>query len=403
MSFAVAGGLDRKDRRMLFIFLALVFVLIVILAVVSPNKDDNPLPGSNLTGRYGAKAAFTLLQQSGYDVERWEEPLMNLAEHADENTVVILAQPYSQGWEDQHAVRDILAKGGRVLATGASGGMLLPGNGVHLKLMKTGICEAKPEGIEPLGTPGLVWMLPQSAWRSPGPQYRTAYSCEGSPVVVEYPYGKGHAVWWANSTPLENARIGMNQDLELLLNSVGPARVGGKAMHIYWDESLHGIEHTKWEYTKGPIWPLLQFGVFGLALLVVLSYSRRSGPIRPLPEAPRTTPIEFLDALGALYRSAGANTTAIQIAWDRFRAVSSKLCGLRSGQLDARQLGAVIERRFGTAAKGMEADLIAAEEACWDEGLKPKRALLLVRTLHRHEETLRLASSARAGMLMKAS
>jgi len=138
-------------------------------------------------------------------------------------------------------------------------------------------------------------------------------------------------------------------------------------------------------------------------LLVVLSYSRRSGPIRPLPEAPRTTPIEFLDALGALYRSAGANTTAIQIAWDRFRAVSSKLCGLRSGQLDARQLGAVIERRFGTAAKGMEADLIAAEEACWDEGLKPKRALLLVRTLHRHEETLRLASSARAGMLMKAS
>jgi hypothetical protein len=403
MSFAVAGGLDRRDRRMLYVFLALVFVLIVILAVVSPNKDDDPLPGSNLSGRFGAKAAFTLLQQSGYVVERWEDPLTNLAEHADESTVVILAQPYSQEWEDQRAVREILTKGGRVLATGLSGGMLLPGNGVHLKLIKTGICKAKPEGIEPLATPGLVWMLPQGGWRSPGPQYRTAYSCEGSPVVVEYPYGKGHAVWWANSTPLENARIGMDQDLELLLNSVGPTQVGGKARHIYWDESLHGIEHTRWDYTSGPIWPLLQIGFFGLVLLVVLSYSRRSGPIRPLPEEPRTTPIEFLEALGALYRSAGANTTAIQVAWDRFRAVSSKLCGLRSGQLDARQLAAAIERRFGPAAKGMEADLIEAEEACWDEALKPKRALLLVQGLHRHEETLRLASLARTSVQKKAS
>jgi hypothetical protein len=40
----------------------------------------------------------------------------------------------------------------------------------------------------------------------------------------------------------------------------------------------------------------------------------------------------------------------------------------------------------------MEADLVAAEEACWDEALKPRRALALTRSLRRHEETLREAS-----------
>jgi len=403
MSLAVAGGLDRKDRRMLYAFLGLVFVLIVLLATVAPNKDDNPLPGSNLTGRHGAMAAYTLLEQSGYDVQRWEDPLARLAEHADADTVLILAEPYTPELEDQHAIRDILAKGGRVLATGSMGGRLLPGNGIRPRLLKTGVCQAKPEGIEPLAVPGQVWMDPESAWKPLGPQYRAAYACEGNPVVVEYPYEKGHAVWWASATPLENEHIGMDQDLDLLLNSVGPAREAGHIRHVYWDESLHGEVRTRWDYTSGPIWPLLQIGFFGLALLVILSYSRRSGPVRPLPEAPRTTPIEFLDALGALYRSAGANTTAIQIAWDRFRAVSTRLCGLRGGKPDARELAAAIERRFGQAAAGMEADLVQAEEACWDESLKPKRTLALVQMLHRHEETLRLASAARGGSQRKVS
>jgi hypothetical protein len=149
--------------------------------------------------------------------------------------------------------------------------------------------------------------------------------------------------------------------------------------------------------------PLLSVGALGLALLVVFSYSRRSGPVRPLPRTPRTTPIEFLEALGALYRSTGAATTAMQIAWERFRAQAALLTGQRlnpgriaaqhQSQLDARQLAAAIERRFGAAGAGMEADLVDAEEACWDESLKPRSALALIQTLRRHEETLRNATS----------
>jgi hypothetical protein len=386
------SSLDPKDRRMLLIVLGLVVALLAVLAIFTPsqNPDESQTPDSYLSGKYGAKAAYTLLEQSGYEIEHWEQPLSELAAKADATTVLIVAEPYTWDKTDRLAVASILRKGGRVLATGYDGGLLLPRNAVTVSKQATfAACEATPDGLQPLASGGTIWIVPQATWYESDSATQTAYTCAGQPVVVEYPVGKGHAIWWASSTPLENGSITRSQNLELLLNSAGPAA----GQHIYWDESLHGKSHTQWDFVSGPVWPLLVWGSIGLALLVTFSYSRRSGPIRPLPQVPRTTPIEFLDALGSLYRSTGAAATATQIAWERFRAQAVLLTGQRSPQIDARQLAAAIDRRFGAVAKQMEPDMIAAEEACWDENLKPRRALALVQALRRHEETLRKASS----------
>lgn len=268
--------------------------------------------------------------------------------------------------------------------------MLLPGSEVTLsKEMTFAACEAKPDGLGPLAGGGSIWIIPSYTWRETRPEFQTAYTCGEQPVVVEYPVGAGTAVWWASSTPLENGSITRGQDLELFLNSVGPAQ----GRHVFWDESLHGAQHSQWDYVRGPVWPLLWLGSLGLAALVIFSFSRRSGPVRSLPQLPRATPIEFLEALGALYRSSGAAATVMQIAWERFRSQSALLTGQRTSQMEARQLAAAIERRFGSAAAGMEDDLVAAEEACGDEHLKPRRALSLIQSLRHHEETMRNASS----------
>ena len=79
---------------------------------------------------------------------------------------------------------------------------------------------------------------------------------------------------------------------------------------------------------------------------MVFSFSRRSGPLRDLPPPPRVTPIEFLDALGSLYRNAGAASTAVTIAWERFRRYTLRLCGLRQAPISAEELAAAIRRRF---------------------------------------------------------
>lgn len=394
-------ALDAKDRRMVLIILGLVVTLLVLLAIFTPAEDanTNPVPNSYLSGKHGAKAAYTLLEQSGYSIEHWEQPLSQLALHADSSTVLVLAEPDSSEKDDRRAVATILRKGGRVLATGLNGGLLLPDSAVtEAKGVAFAACEAQPEGLQPLAGPAFsadaIWIVPRYTWKEDS-EARTAYTCAGQPVVVELSIEKGRAIWWASSTPLENDSIQRGQNLELLLNSIGQAR----NHHIYWDESLHGRVQTPWDFVSGPVWPLLSFGFMGLILLVVFSFSRRSGPVRALPQAPRTTPIEFLDALGSLYRSTGAASTALQIAWERFRTQAALLTGQRNLKLSASEVAANIERRFGAAAADMEADLIAAEEACSDETLKARRALELVRALRRHEETLRQATRAGAPSL----
>jgi len=100
------------------------------------------------------------------------------------------------------------------------------------------------------------------------------------------------------------------------------------------------------ELCRRPALTMLWIGLVVVALLIVLSFSRRSGPVRDLPPPARATPIEFLDALGSLYRNAGAASTAVSVAWERFRRHSLRLCGQRASKMSAAELAAVIRRRF---------------------------------------------------------
>jgi len=210
------------------------------------------------------------------------------------------------------------------------------------------------------------------------------YACAGNPSVVEYDWGKGHIVWWASSTPLENGSLSRAHNFDLLLNSLGPSA----GHRFYWDESLHGEIRSTWSYAAGPSLTLLWIGLAGLGLLVVLSFSRRSGPVRDLPPPARATPIEFLEALGGLYRNAGAASTAVSVAWERFRRHSLRLCGQRVSKMGADELAAVIRRRFPQADASLEADLAACEDAAWSENINPRQALKLVQTLDGYYEKL---------------
>jgi hypothetical protein len=215
--------------------------------------------------------------------------------------------------------------------------------------------------------------------------------------VVEFNWGKGHAVWWASSTPLENGSLSRARNLDLLLNSLGP-RTGHR---FYWDESLHGEIRSTWSYASGPAMTLLWTGLAVLGLLVIFSFSRRSGPVRALPLPARATPIEFLRALGSLYGNAGAASTAVSVAWERFRRRSLRLCGLKPGKTSAIELAAILRRRFPQSDSDLESDLAACEDAVWAETANPRQALKLVQMLHRRYQ--QLASAAKPGAIAASS
>ncbi len=376
-------SLDARDRKLLLTCLAAVMALALIMGVLArnQNRDDNPLPSSYLTGRHGARAAYDLLAASGYHVRRWEQPLGDLAHMANAQTVVIFADPFPNSPADFKAVQEIVHRGGRVLVTGATGGELAPGGAVRPATeFRMAACRLTPEGLDELAGSGQVWMAPAAEWTLGNPLYRIEYDCAGEPAVVEYDQGAGHVVWWASATPLENGSIGRDGNLALFLNALGP-----HAEHrFYWDESLHGETRSEWFYARGAAMNLLLAGLAAIGMLVVFSFSRRSGPVRDMPAPTRATPVEFLEALGSLYAKAGAAATAVALAYERFRRRMSELSGCKGQQMSADELGALLRRRFPQAGTELEEDLAACEEAANEERLAPKRALALVQALDRH-------------------
>jgi hypothetical protein len=392
MSFFSA--LDKKDRRLLYWVLGTVFVLAVLAAIFS-NKDEdnkNTLPSSFLAGQHGARAAYETLVRSGYTIERWEDPLGGLAEKSGRGTVVVIAEPAVFQINDMRAIRKILDRGGRILVTGLRGGFLLPdGDSAPGEDLTFAACQLKPEGVDALASTGEVWMVPQSTWKLGNPAYRVQYSCAGQAAVVEYDSGKGHVVWWASSTPLENASIGRARNLDLLLNSIGPR----EGQHIYWDESLHGDVRSVWSFSSGPAQTMLWYGLLGIAILILISFSRRSGPLRALPVRPRTTPVEYLEALGSLYQKAGAAETALEITWERFRRRMLRLCGLKPTRMDAAEVAAVIRSRYADASPTLKADLLAVEDGVREGVELPRVALKLAQSLHHHEVQLMQMARAR--------
>ena len=388
------SSLDAKDRKLLLWCVGIAIVLAVATGFLLPNgNNDNPLPSTYLAGQHGARAAYETLLRSGYSLERWERPLSELAARASPETVVILAQPFSSEPNDIKALRKIVERGGRVLSTGYMGGFILPAEASDApKEFHFAACKLEPEGLDTkadaLASSGEVWMVPEATWKVGNPAQRVEYACAGNPAVVEYDWGKGHIVWWASSTPLENGSLSRAHNLDLLLASLGP-RAGHR---FYWDESLHGEIRSVWSYAGGVAWNSLWIGLVLLALLIIFSFSRRSGPVRDPPPPPRATPIEFLEALGALYRKAGAASTAVSVAWERFRRHSLLLCGQRGSKMGAAELAAVIRRRFPRADDSLEAELAACEEAAWAETANPRQALKLIQTLHGHYEKLQEAA-----------
>jgi hypothetical protein len=390
----ILPSLDRRDRNALLACLGLVVVIIVAIAALAPRQqDDSPVPSSYGVGTHGAKAAYLLLLRSGYRVERWERPLAELdSTGVDEHTVLVLARPFLiDEKEAKAAIKNVLAHGGRVVATGGAGSYLLPNGEAHgnsAQIAST-TCHAKPDGLDPLASSGDVYMEAPVVWTPVEPSQHAQYNCGKGAIVVTYAVGKGQVVWWASSGPLENVSLLRGGNLDLLLNSIGSGVPGEK--RIVWDESLHGDVRSLSSYTAGTPVRLMWLQAVLIALLLLLSLGRRSGPLRAFAETPRTTPVEFIESLGALYERASASNTAVAIAYERFRHQLERRGGFAPAetQLAAPELAAAIRTRLHYNHPELTADLAACEGASYGE-LSRRRALELVQALHDHSERLGL-------------
>ena len=385
------GSLDRGDRKLLLITAVLVLCTTVLLVLVRPQEQpDGYIPSTYSTAPHGAKAAYLLLEHLGYRVERSEETLSFVAETADAHTVLILAEPTrAPNQQEAEAVRRVLARGGRVLAAGFLAAAAIPDE--HLDnqpppQLVGGICEAGPVGFSKLAAGGKVVMRGvRGVWKADQPSQRAAFLCAGEGVVVAYPVDKGSVVWWATASPLENQDIAARGSLDLLLNSL-QLHQGDR---VVWDESLHAEPAVAWDPLRDRVVLALLAQLFIVGVLLVLARGRRSGPLRPVFDTARSSPMEFVRSLGGLYRSSGANDVPVTIAYERFRSRLAQHYGVATAQTsDAATLAATLTERFGIMSPSLQRDLEACENVGQLSNLKARQALTLVKALAGYNELI---------------
>jgi hypothetical protein len=386
-----------------------VLLFILIVAFIAPaTADDDGTPSVDNTGSRGAKAAFLLLPSLGYTVDRSDQAATALDDVDAPHTTYILAGPNAPGEEAQRgdyaALERFLRRGGRVLATDFRGAYFLPGGrtGEASQLFK-GLCDSSPEGAGVLAQVGSISTFDVAPWTAIEPAVRVDQRCGNDAVVVHRPYAHGgEFVWWSAAEPLTNRGIAQDSSLRLLLASIGPP-TGPDARRIVFDEFYHGDHGSAADYLKGLPLKSLAIQVGLVALLLLFSYSRRSGPVREPVRVPRTSPIEFVRNMGALYERAGATQPATEAARRRLQAFLTQSCGILPATLlgSASEIASAVHARFAIDAQPLEALLRRFDTAKYDR-LRPREALMLVRAADAEIVRLRtVTQSVKTGSLTK--
>lgn len=390
--------LESGDRKFLMVSGALLIALTVAALVLEPPRAEpsKGFPSSYSSGADGSKAAYLLLGDLGYRVERWSRPPTELA--APTNTVLVLAEPvFPSSSDERFALRRFVSAGGRLLLTGPQAASLLGGVGPKtldgpFAPPQTFTAEA-PSPVT-LGAP-TVAMKTRVRWATQEPGQLRLYGDKDGATVVSIPLGRGLIIWWADPGPLTNSGLIQASNLRLFLNSVEPQPAaagsvsGPHAVRVLWDEYFHGERLGLWSYLgKTPLpWFMLQLALVFLGIIV--TFGRRSGPVRSLMPQSRLSPLEFVQALGGLYQRKGAAAGAVEIAYRRFQdQLSRRLGAPASASSEALYRG--IHDRLGWTVPGLWETLQACERAVNDARLGNSRSLQLIQELYDHSHRLGL-------------
>jgi hypothetical protein len=382
--------LSAADRK-LFLIAGGVFLLLVATALIlakGPESTDE-IPTTYSVGSGGAKAAYLLLKGSGYRVERWEQSPSELPEAA--GATLILAEPSdAPKTEERNRLRQFVENGGHVIATGLFVGLFLPENGIVSDPL-SGMTWKKLSAQSPSSithAASQITLAPQAYWK-PESFALPLYGDGDKHMVVKYKSGKGEVIWWASATPLTNAGLKEPGNLEFFLACIGSE----PQTRILWDEYFHGYRRSLTaSIQSSPVkWIFLQFALFTLAIL--LTYSRRSGPISIPAREIRLSPLEFVRTLGALYKQANAASVVVDISYHRFRYWLTRRLGMASNA-PVDELERAVRERGNFQDADFSATLRACESAPYDYTLKPRAALRLVRSLDDYAEKLKLFSKS---------
>ncbi len=373
-------NLSPQDRRLLIIG-GLVFATSVLLAIVfRPTASDAHFATSYSTAPEGAKAAYLLLQESGYRVERWARPPADLNDAR--NTVLILTDPTEYPTQDdKSAIQRFLTGGGEIVLASNFGYLFVTApSPISIPLAQK--FRALSPSAQALNAPEIE--SDAIAAKSEPSLGIPLYGDNAGYAVLQYAHGAGSVIWLASSSVLSNAGLGDSGNLEFLLSTIG-----SKSRRVLWDEYFHGYRVAGSTAVSHPqlAWLFAQLALLAGAVLV--TFSRRSLPRRAPRQDSRLSPLEYVRALAQLYEYAGAANVAVDIFYEHFRYTLTKRLGLRHSA-SSQELTLAVAVRWPVDSQDFRTLLDSCESARFFEDLTRKEALMLVQRLYQYSLDLKL-------------
>lgn len=396
----------KGSQREWIALVALVVVMAGVSALIGDRdadeaREEQANPSTYNPKGTGSKGLYLWLQEIGLQVRRLERPLTGLP---DEATVLLLLGPRLPPDEQElKALEKWVREGGVLVLADDTVGGPVPGVWAGASSLKFGLrprlggsaASLRPafasfyaEGVETIQPLGRVRFQRQDA-----EGWAPLFADRTGDVVAIKRLGEGTLIAISDPSIFSNARLEIAGHARLVLNIMQGHAEGGV---VLVDEYHHGYGQRDGllRYLKGSVvpWILAQAALAFLAFL--LARGTRFGAPVPVQEDARASSLEYVGALGDLYRRAGARRLAVEALARSFRRKLAEALGARLGE-EVGQLGERAARRFGVRAERVKGCLTPGPgTAASDEAL-----LRFARAVHGLEGRLRRgALQARQGM-----
>ncbi len=445
-------------KQKLGIIITIVLAIAVLALINSAayvgekEKQDSEFSPNRSTynsGATGTRALHDFLNEGGYQVMRWREPVNKLLGSGGQKVRTFVIVGRTQTTIDREEATTLLlwvAAGGRlVIIDRRPEDELLPRSGdwrVTTELLDFPMTvdatnpEQMTEGVKPvqpsqptLLTQQIAAVLPSRYYsaikifplteeqkkkeketaatedfddEAPPPPAAEAATISPAPVIhlatprapllVDYPHGRGQIVLLSDPFLVANDGIALEDNLQLALNVLAaPAGL------VAFDEfhQGHGATHNAFvSYFAGT--PVL--AIFGqlilVTLLVLWTRSRRFARPLPLAEVDRRSSLEFVASMAELQQRAKAYDLAIENIYARTRRVLARYAGVDYNS-PRKVIADRIAARSNVSAHQLETLMRQSEDAINGGGITERQTIHLVKRLREIETTLGLRMRSR--------
>src|SRR5271167_1912437 len=157
-----------SEQRGFIVFGAGLLLVMTLVAWLSSHQSDEGegSPSSYNVQRRGAKAAYLLLQKSGYAVERWKQPPAQLPADATGVMLVLAGPQFHPHGEEMSGITRFLLRGGSVLIAGVHPNSFVPQANAKTEEVRIGFAECKPAAPTSLTRGGPISQDGDLVWDS---------------------------------------------------------------------------------------------------------------------------------------------------------------------------------------------------------------------------------------------